>query len=136
MVNSLDCESSVCNGLAGSNPVLHPVSMEKLDILCLFKGRLLFREGGHLGSNPSADIYGGKCMSLDRRRADESRLKAKARKWVNANMQSHIDNPRTIGKHYATHGASCSCFACGNPRKYFNESTIAEKIQLDRDSEI
>ena len=76
-------------------------------------------------------------MSLERRRADESRLKAKARRTLKANTETLGDVPSAIGKHYTTHGAMCSCFMCGNPRKHFNEPTLAEKKQdlNDKDAE-
>ena len=32
-----------------------------------------------------------------------------------------------IVKIEANHGKICSCYACGNPRKYFKERTIQEK---------
>lgn len=31
------------------------------------------------------------------------------------------------------HLASCSCFMCGNPRKWFKEKTIKEQMQGDWD---
>ena len=34
--------------------------------------------------------------------------------------------PRTVGKK-AHSPKMCSCWMCGNPRKYFNEMTIQEK---------
>ena len=74
-------------------------------------------------------------MTLDRRMSDEARLKAKARRTLKANTKELGDDPRAIGKHYSTHGASCSCYMCGNPRKHFNEPSLAEKKQDDRDSE-
>ena len=66
-------------------------------------------------------------MGLDRRMADEDRLKTrainKARMWGRRIETS----PREVGRHYTTHGAYCSCFACGNPRKYFSEQSLSER---------
>lgn len=36
-------------------------------------------------------------------------------------------NDKDIGIMASTHGATCSCPICGNPRKYFNEKTLQEK---------
>lgn len=77
-------------------------------------------------------------MSLDRRRNDEQRLKLKAEKIVKGRKfapkhSSELDiSPREIGKTYSTHGVTCSCAGCGNPRKHFNEKTLQEKKNTER----
>jgi len=75
-------------------------------------------------------------MTLARRMSDEARMKAKARRTLITNTKTLGDDPKAIGKHYSTHGAACSCWMCGNPRKYFNEPSLAEKKQNDRDADV
>lgn len=53
-----------------------------------------------------------------RRRNDKMRMKRKARK---------IYNHASFPDKYADHLAVCSCWMCGNPRKFFNEKTRQEK---------
>lgn len=55
-----------------------------------------------------------------RRRNDQSRMKAKARKvyWY---------NKPGGGEKLANHLKACSCWMCGNPRRYFGELTIQER---------
>lgn len=68
-------------------------------------------------------------MSLLKRRGHELRMKAKAKRIA---KQFSIDgNPSdvAIGKTYSTHGKSCSCAMCGNPRKHQNEKTLKEKSE-------
>lgn len=36
-------------------------------------------------------------------------------------------DPRNIGKVASTHGKPCSCWMCGNPRRYFGELTVQER---------
>ena len=67
-------------------------------------------------------------MTLDRRRADEAREKAKAVKVLRSRGNAQEGDPKAVGKHYSTHGSDCSCYACGNPRKHFGEKTLAERI--------
>jgi len=38
------------------------------------------------------------------------------------------EDPRVVGIAASTHCVGCSCYMCGNPRKYFGEITIQEKI--------
>lgn len=77
-------------------------------------------------------------MSLERRRSDEQRLKRKAEKIVKSRKSapkhtSELDiSPREVGKTYSTHGVSCSCAGCGNPRKHFHEKSLQEKKNEDR----
>lgn len=68
-------------------------------------------------------------MTLDRRRADEAREKAKAARVLRSRGYGQEASPKAVGKHYSTHGSDCSCIFCGNPRKYFGEKTISEQIE-------
>jgi hypothetical protein len=72
-------------------------------------------------------------MTLDRRMADEGRLRVKAEKLARSRGVDPEADPRQVGRLYTTHGQGCSCYMCGNPRKHFNEKTIAErKSDLDK----
>lgn len=72
-------------------------------------------------------------MSLDRRIKDEIRMKKRAEKKARSiHSKGSVVEPKEIGKTYTSHGAFCSCMMCGNPRKYFNEKTIAEKREDER----
>jgi hypothetical protein len=64
-------------------------------------------------------------MSLERRRQEESRFKTKAKKIAKSWGIQETDE-KNIGRIYSTHGKSCSCYACGNQRKYNNEKTLKE----------
>ena len=66
-------------------------------------------------------------MTLDRRMADEARLRAKAEKMARSRWIDTEADPRASGKIYSTHGKSCSCSACGNPRRHFKDTTLSEK---------
>lgn len=52
-----------------------------------------------------------------RRRLDMARMKARAKR-----LYPHDQKARC-----ANHLAVCSCFACGNPRKHFDELTMQER---------
>jgi len=56
------------------------------------------------------------------RRAYKDKMRSKARKLYKDNA-----NPDLM----ADHLAACSCWMCGNPRKYFNQDTLAEVKHLD-----
>ncbi len=56
-------------------------------------------------------------MGLARRRTDIQRMKAKARKLY----------PHDALARYANHLAVCSCWMCGNPRKYNGDETMQER---------
>ena len=58
---------------------------------------------------------GGDRRALRRRRA--AAMKAKARR-----LYPHDPLARA-----ADHLAACSCYACGNPRRHFNEPTMQER---------
>lgn len=72
-------------------------------------------------------------MSLQENIHEESRHKDRSKRKLKQNRQK-IDD-KTIGKNSSVHNKSCSCFACGNPRKYFNEKTIQEK-RFEQDGNI
>jgi len=58
-----------------------------------------------------------KSMKRARRRHDLNRMKARARQIY----------PRDVEAKCANHLQTCSCYACGNPRKHFNEKTLQEQ---------
>ena len=64
-------------------------------------------------------------MSLEKRRQEESRMKNKAKKIAKSWGISENDE-KQIGRIYTTHGKSCSCYACGNPRKHYPQKTLKE----------
>lgn len=54
--------------------------------------------------------------------------KVKANKWeIEGKTTDQSEDKVFIGKMASTHGASCSCPMCGNPRRYFKEITKQEK---------
>jgi hypothetical protein len=55
-----------------------------------------------------------------RRIADKLRMKAKA-----IRIGKRMDAPRYVIN--ADHFAECSCWMCGNPRKYFGTLTLQEQ---------
>ncbi|MTH94752.1 hypothetical protein E1297_01780 [Roseibium sp. RKSG952] len=56
------------------------------------------------------------------RRHHNARMKRKARR-----LYPH-DEKGTLSDHLA----SCSCYMCGNPRKYFGERTLQERREVSR----
>ena len=56
-------------------------------------------------------------MALARRRADQARIKQKARKVY----------PHDKAATWANHLAGCSCWVCGNPRRNLGEVTMQER---------
>ncbi|MDO5630915.1 MAG: hypothetical protein Q4G22_03660 [Paracoccus sp. (in: a-proteobacteria)] len=56
-------------------------------------------------------------MSLSRRRMDVARMKARARKIYPHDKKAKV----------AHHLALCSCWMCGNPRRYLGEATMQER---------
>lgn len=58
-----------------------------------------------------------KSMKRARRRHDLNRMKARSRQIY----------PRDEAAKCANHLQTCSCYACGNPRKHFNEKTLQEQ---------
>ena len=75
-------------------------------------------------------------MGQDRRRADESRMKAKAVRRAISLYKSVVIkgrdflDPRSVGRIYSTHGSECSCAMCGNPRRHFGTKSRQE-IRFD-----
>ena len=69
---------------------------------------------------------------LNNRRSYELKAKAKAKKIIKKRFldSSREPTPEEIGKMASVHSADCSCPACGNPRKFFNELTIQERKQM------
>ena len=61
-----------------------------------------------------------------RRRRDLIRMKAKARRL---NVSGGVDRAR-----HADYLAVCSCWMCGNPRRFFGETTIQEKRAFSADA--
>lgn len=62
------------------------------------------------------------------RRHQKKRNLARAKKVVTGRWG--LKDPKTIDKlshALAAHGKLCSCYACGNPRRHFDEVTIQEK---------
>ncbi len=70
------------------------------------------------------------------RRHHSERMKAKARKvaqqsWgyrVDLGMAAaEVERLSSRAEKFSDHLASCSCYMCGNPRKWFEERTRAEE---------
>ena len=75
------------------------------------------------------DSYQIKKLEKDiaaQRRQHQNRMKQRVIKVI---MRWGFDaSPGRIGKWASTHGKPCSCFMCGNPRKFFGERTRQEQI--------
>lgn len=67
--------------------------------------------------------------NLAQRRHDEARVKHNRAKRLTFEA-----NARQIGRHAQT-PAACSCWMCGNPRKYFGERTVQERRFLQDSQE-
>jgi hypothetical protein len=65
-------------------------------------------------------------MGIAMRRHHEQRIKARARKCLVIWEQDV--NPSSVGKWVSTHGCSCKCLFCRNPRRHFGDRTRQEKI--------
>ena len=63
------------------------------------------------------------------RRDQQERIK---RKRCNMYHNKWAETPIQKGK-LANTGTLCSCYMCGNPRKYFGEETIQERRNKQRD---
>ncbi|HEV2763516.1 MAG TPA: hypothetical protein VGV38_11110 [Pyrinomonadaceae bacterium] len=57
------------------------------------------------------------------RRHHEERIKRRVKKYYGG---VHADDPRRNGQVAHTRKL-CSCWMCGNPRKYFDEPTLRER---------
>jgi hypothetical protein len=64
-------------------------------------------------------------MKRSLRRHHLQRLKKKAGNYFGGWIKSHPDKAHFVGIYANTH-TPCSCWMCGNPRKYFNEKTLQE----------
>jgi hypothetical protein len=64
------------------------------------------------------------------RRDHLQRLK-KARAFDHAIGASRHGDAATLGRHVNT-PAKCSCWMCGNPRRYFDEKSRQERIQDEK----
>ena len=73
-------------------------------------------------------------MSLSENRHHENRLKKYTKKIISTWFSSEPTKEQ-IGKSYSVHASGCSCKACGNPRKHFNDKTIQEKKADIQDEE-
>jgi hypothetical protein len=76
-----------------------------------------------------------KNLNRSRRRHHLQRLK-KARAFDLAIGESRQGDAATLGRHVSA-PAKCSCWMCGNPRRYFDEKSRQECIQdeqFDADS--
>jgi hypothetical protein len=56
------------------------------------------------------------------RRHHDARMKKKARRVYPGDTNGKLSD----------HLASCSCYMCGNPRKYFGEPTMQERRETSR----
>lgn len=54
-------------------------------------------------------------------------FKERMRKHIKSTWPDWEDTKENLGKMAAVHGADCSCFMCGNPRKHWKEKTLQEK---------
>lgn len=64
------------------------------------------------------------------RRAQQQRVKHNAyRKFKESHYAWMQDDEALVdrARRKANHMKDCSCFMCGNPRKFFNETTVQEK---------
>lgn len=75
---------------------------------------------------------------LNNRRSYELKAKTKAKKIIKKRFLDSSREPtlKEIGKMSSVHSVNCSCAACGNPRKFFNEKTLQEKIQIEFELEL
>jgi hypothetical protein len=64
------------------------------------------------------------------RRHHYQRLKKKRKKELK--MRGDDPSERRLGYAVSVHNAGCSCSMCGNPRKFYNEKTIQERKQDNR----
>jgi hypothetical protein len=64
------------------------------------------------------------------RRHHLQRLK-KARAFDQAIGESRQDDAAALGRHVNT-PAKCSCWMCGNPRRYFDEKSRQERIRDEK----
>lgn len=71
-------------------------------------------------------------MSRAERRAQAQRAKAKVRRQERTRRYPMLDDDY-IGKQAAVHHKKCSCWMCGNPRRYSKDRlTLQEKKEEAR----
>lgn len=66
------------------------------------------------------------------RRFKEEKYKKRCRNIIRnkfpSNSEELANNPKFVGK-MVRNRTQCSCFMCGNPRKYYNQKTVRERRQ-------
>ena len=65
-------------------------------------------------------------MKRAQRRQALKKIKKKVQQRFERIHKTKISK-KLIGKLAQVHGSDCSCFRCGNPRKYYNEKTLQER---------
>ena len=73
-------------------------------------------------------------MTRAERRANAERAKARAKRQLKVMWRFGLCplNERAVGLHAAT-PKLCSCYLCGNPRRYFGEITLREQKRNERE---
>lgn len=70
----------------------------------------------------------------ERRRRDYLRMKERARKVQSVWWGTHVTDPKleAPSSKLANNISACSCYMCGNPRKWWKEKTFQEiKAEMD-----
>lgn len=67
-----------------------------------------------------------KSRSLRRHHAERIKQRIRKQRIHCYSWLSNLDDPRQVGRLAHTR-KPCSCWMCGNPRRYFNEPTWREK---------
>ncbi len=57
------------------------------------------------------------------------------KKTLSVSSENLANNKKFVGKLFRNRKI-CSCFMCGNPRKYFNEKTVKERRQEQKSSSV
>lgn len=73
-------------------------------------------------------------MDRSERRHREWRTKAKF--YRKQRGHSAWPNDKRHAGMFAHHGKVCSCFMCGNPRRYYRELTMQERRALQVEKEV
>lgn len=71
-------------------------------------------------------------MTIQENRSHKARLKERRKKYINVTTSKNIDVAVGV---ISNTPAICSCWMCGNPRKFFSELTIQEKKFKDIEKE-
>lgn len=66
---------------------------------------------------------------LAHRRSKDSAKKQKYKKIIQVWIGKE-PSPKQVGHLYQTHGKPCSCYMCGNPRKFLKKRTRQELRSL------